>query len=1289
MLQVLPESARLSMLAKEGSNGDGGDTALPDDCLHLISTICEKLSEHKPRRPREFVILQLLKDAAVEGMSENFLVEASALLKRAYGSYHKQLSTPRAANGARGQRYSRHSSEFFRRNATHRLRYTEGLTEQSIKAGPLQLINSVLNQQLDEPTPVTEFIREQELPSLDEYFVCSIGGCVTSDLMEDHIQRQHPDCEGLAEGGEDLQNPTEAYIATKAEQFGSSFDFDANAPEFQVLDQNDVGGMHLYTLETPVYSYVNHIMRTGDESGILEWTAFIYSLAASLRKLPPVEGVVYRGIDVAVPTHLYQTGSVVTWQSFSSTTSSPAVAKHFLGGELSEGTFFIIHSKTARFIGPLSAHPEEEESLFLPNCQFRVSGQIDDSVKALLLTSGIDMSSVRAYHLVELLTSPLPRLEDKSISHILSYLSMESLKKHLRVCKRWAGLIMGMLDRKCRLDTAVIEGDLEGVAKAISDGADINAVVGPEHAFQHREWQTPLFVASLKGHVEMVRLLLSDGANFDKADFNDDLPIHIACRRCQPAPVAIDCITRQPLSSLTINGIHHIQVDQVLSTGKWYYEVALVEFEQESAAQIGWCAADALLDAKKGLGSQYAEWAVDFGRLLWLNDTEKPYGDRKWERGDVVGCLLDLDDRTIEFSLNGENKGMFVIGEDTTYFRPCVTVWASAVVQLKLDCVNVQYLPEMSGFQCVDTRPVESIQAQFKDSTSFTLDHLMVVQALHAAKADLNAVNMTTYQSPLQIAIVNHDTDLISWLVHSGALCLNKWSKGKTALHIAAALKGSKDLGVLLGHTHGAIDAQDDNGCTALYYATWNNNRGFALWLLSYGASPNFANKIGRTPLHSATFASSARCLIALLEQPNIFVNVQDRAGVTPLHLAIKSNKRAHVSALLGAKADVNLGDSLQTSPLHLAVRGGLLEVIYMLLENGAQIDARDSSGLTPLHSASQLGYIRIAEILIEEGADACAADDRNQLPLHHAARLGADKAVRFFAERDLALLDSQDRTRRTALHLAAKEGQLDVLKVLLELGANLEVQDSKGDTPVFLALRGDDSDVAAYLIEQGANVKHVNSLDQNLLHVACIQDGEPTTIQLLLDHGVTVSQMSDGSTPLHFQCCHSSYPESIPLLLEHADAGIVNVCDEDGLSALHLATNYDLFSVVSVLVEARADVNLAAKDGDTPLHLACRRQSLPVVARLLQHGADLTVPNSSGLTPVDLAQEAQEGSVLAEFLDKFQAAEDDEERQQLCEAEIWAVPRKSAVDLKHGIASDKDLNRFRATLGASDYIVG
>ena len=60
--------------------------------------------------------------------------------------------------------------------------------------------------------------------------------------------------------------------------------------------------------------------------------------------------------------------------------------------------------------------------------------------------------------------------------------------------------------------------------------------------------------------------------------------------------------------------------------------------------------------------------------------------------------------------------------------------------------------------------------------------------------------------------------------------------------------------------------------------------------------------------MHAATYSSAPRCLHLLLRQPHIDVNVQDRAGVTPLQMAVKSNKRAHISMLIGVPC---VGDDL------------------------------------------------------------------------------------------------------------------------------------------------------------------------------------------------------------------------------------------------------------------------------------------------------------------------------------------------------------------------------------------
>ena len=59
----------------------------------------------------------------------------------------------------------------------------------------------------------------------------------------------------------------------------------------------------------------------------------------------------------------------------------------------------------------------------------------------------------------------------------------------------------------------------------------------------------------------------------------------------------------------------------------------------------------------KGVGDDNASWGYDGGRVKCWNGGTRFYG-LKWKTGDIVGCLVDMDNETMEFSLNGINMGV-------------------------------------------------------------------------------------------------------------------------------------------------------------------------------------------------------------------------------------------------------------------------------------------------------------------------------------------------------------------------------------------------------------------------------------------------------------------------------------------------------------------------------------------------------------------------------------------------------------------------------------------------------
>ncbi|VEU40597.1 unnamed protein product [Pseudo-nitzschia multistriata] len=115
----------------------------------------------------------------------------------------------------------------------------------------------------------------------------------------------------------------------------------------------------------------------------------------------------------------------------------------------------------------------------------------------------------------------------------------------------------------------------------------------------------------------------------------------------------------------------------MLTSGKWYYEAIL---ETAGCLQIGWAdgsfAGHCHSDRGDGCGDGPSSWAYDGWRRYRWHSMATEWGCR-WAEGDVVGCLVDMDEGTVSFTLNGkaEEIGMGVAFSGQG-FRPCGGVYA-------------------------------------------------------------------------------------------------------------------------------------------------------------------------------------------------------------------------------------------------------------------------------------------------------------------------------------------------------------------------------------------------------------------------------------------------------------------------------------------------------------------------------------------------------------------------------------------------------------------------------------
>ncbi|KAG7353154.1 HECT-domain ubiquitin-transferase [Nitzschia inconspicua] len=115
----------------------------------------------------------------------------------------------------------------------------------------------------------------------------------------------------------------------------------------------------------------------------------------------------------------------------------------------------------------------------------------------------------------------------------------------------------------------------------------------------------------------------------------------------------------------------------LLTTGKWYYEAIL---ETAGCLQIGWAdgsfAGHCHAERGDGCGDGPSSWSFDGWRRYRWHSVATEWGCR-WAEGDVVGCLVDMDNKIVSFTLNGKGEE---IGMGVAFsghgFRPCSGVYA-------------------------------------------------------------------------------------------------------------------------------------------------------------------------------------------------------------------------------------------------------------------------------------------------------------------------------------------------------------------------------------------------------------------------------------------------------------------------------------------------------------------------------------------------------------------------------------------------------------------------------------
>ncbi|HUK35509.1 MAG TPA: ankyrin repeat domain-containing protein, partial [Vicinamibacterales bacterium] len=252
------------------------------------------------------------------------------------------------------------------------------------------------------------------------------------------------------------------------------------------------------------------------------------------------------------------------------------------------------------------------------------------------------------------------------------------------------------------------------------------------------------------------------------------------------------------------------------------------------------------------------------------------------------------------------------------------------------------------------------------------------------------------------------------------------------------------------------VNAQSDDGSTALLWAAHWNDLATAELLVRAGADANAANELRTTPLSLACTNGNA-AFVRLLLNAGANPNTPIATGETPIMTCANSGNVDAVRALVEHRADVNAKEPTEhQTALMWAAAEHHPDVVRALIDANADLQARTRKGFSALHFAAREGDLETITLLLAAGVDvdirskpetAVAPDTSGEVARGRTASGGAAAGGEGRGPAYQATLSADS----TPLLVATLRGQVPIAIFLLERGAKPNLADA-GFTPLHWA---------------------------------------------------------------------------------------------------------------------------------------------------------------------------------------------------------------------------------------------
>lgn len=325
----------------------------------------------------------------------------------------------------------------------------------------------------------------------------------------------------------------------------------------------------------------------------------------------------------------------------------------------------------------------------------------------------------------------------------------------------------------------------------------------------------------------------------------------------------------------------------------------------------------------------------------------------------------------------------------------------------------------------------KAINAYGKNLLLIGADHsnLSIVQYAISELKMNPLTKSSSNENALMLASEGKNVTLISYLLDQGININEKDNKGRTAIFHSLENRNQEAF-YFLKDKNADLTVVDASGNTLLNYAAKNKRSDICTWLLNNGHSPSVSNTNGDLPLgyFINSFGRKDKEVIRLFIEKGADLETENKSGETLLFEAIEDNDLDMIKLLVLKGANINVEDRRGYRPSLSSSKKA--QIIEYLVSNGANIDALDDRHDSYICEAVELGNIPLARFLVEKGIDVNQNCYFDNPPLIKAIKKDDLQFVKFLVE-NKANVNAIGYFNRSVMEYAEEQNNLAILDYL------------------------------------------------------------------------------------------------------------------------------------------------------------------------------------------------------------------------------------------------------------------